>query len=64
MQKPKDQPLTHSEKLSNSKWRIRDGLTIQTEVRIAVWSGTAVRYWRTPYTQAHFVFADSTHGLS
>jgi len=43
---------------------IRDGLTNQTEVQLAVWSGTAVRYWRAPYTQAHIVFADSTHGLS
>ncbi len=43
---------------------IRDGLTIQTEVRMAVWSGTAVRYLPAPYTQAPSAFANSTHGLS
>ena len=29
-----------------------------------LWSGTAVRYLRTLYTQAHLAFANSTHGLS
>src|SRR5215468_5152886 len=47
-----------------SKWRLQDGLTRLSEDSLVVWSGTAVLYSPTLYTQALLAFENSTHVLS
>ena len=64
MQTPRDQPLALSEKLSTPSGDPGRAHHSQPKLKWRLWSGTAVRYLRTLYTQAHLAFANSTHGLS
>ena len=64
MQRPGDQPPAAWKEFENFQWRSEADSLPRPKPGQRLWSGTAISYLPTLYTQALMAFRNSTHVLS